>query len=257
MVTYDAASLESGLFHGTLSLRISDKTSLSPLTTAGFTATSARFEPCPSNSAWKRLHQPLRGNTSWTRDPAKLQELVQHVTGGWAGWARNERKDGLKLESDWISTSVDLEWCLFEISRRLVVLNRDNVELSVIRRRQQYSRRYKGAKMIHHDPAALIMKLKPYQVDEKDRQDALNFIRASSELLYYGRIFMKEIIETSEWTNDAPGFAIPEWCFVPRRYWKQGQSWTDRLVWNPRVDTAFVAMAKMEQRREELRSFTH
>ncbi|WVF69218.1 hypothetical protein IAT40_003994 [Kwoniella sp. CBS 6097] len=161
MVIHDAVSLQVGLGNAAFALRISDETSLSPLTPNGFTATSDRFRPPPSNPAWKRFYQPLRGNTSWTRDQSKLQELVQHVTGGWQGWTRNDiLVDTDTLESDWISTSVDLEWCLFEIIRRLIVLGRDQVELTVIRRRQHYAKRYKGTKMIHHDPAPLIAKLK-------------------------------------------------------------------------------------------------
>ncbi|OCF42042.1 hypothetical protein I317_04128 [Kwoniella heveanensis CBS 569] len=187
MTTHDAISLDHGLSNATLVLRITDDTSVSPLTPIGFTATSTRFRPAPSNTAWKRFHQPLRGNTSWTRDPSKLQQLVDHVTGGWKGYTPGRGRNNVEADadngdiigSDWISTSVDLEWCLFEISRRLTVLPRYKVQLSVITRRKKYSRRYKGTKMIHYDPAPLVMKLKADETNEKKRQDALNFVRAS------------------------------------------------------------------------------
>ncbi|WRT67738.1 uncharacterized protein IL334_004710 [Kwoniella shivajii] len=306
MSSLTLSTIQSLLQDKRIVLRITDESSVTPLSSKGFTASSNQFSPVPSGRIWKRDYHRLRRDQRWLKEKNEVEGLIDHITGGWVdqtrpnpapehvhgheqeqdrdlvkamtrmgiqeghndlvdamqnmGISKNHDKekvngvmDGKENDdagegrgsqgiandkaSKWISTSTDIDWIIWELVRRLIILKKDKVNVTIIRRNRKFSRRYK--------------------VNKRDNlvkcQNAPNFFNSSSELLYYGRIFNKDIIETTEWTAESTGFGLPEHYYIPKSKWVNGQSLLDRLVWNPRIDVGFYeARKKMNQRKEQI-----
>ncbi|OCF54873.1 hypothetical protein L486_07528 [Kwoniella mangroviensis CBS 10435] len=151
--------------------------------------------------------------------------------------------------SPWISTSTDFKRAIWEIARRLSKLNRLEVKLTLIRRNKKYSGLYKGTKSIQIDPVDYLVKYTGEQV-----KTAMDFAKSASEVLYYGRIFDKDVLESTIWTRYSTPFDLPEYCYIPKKYWTSGESWLDRLVWNPRMDSFYDADEMMSDRDGQIAS---
>ncbi|WWC62568.1 uncharacterized protein I303_105164 [Kwoniella dejecticola CBS 10117] len=230
-------------------LRIHDESSATPLTINGFTATSREFSPSPSGTRWKRDYQYLRGNRAYLKDRDELEGIVKHVTGGWGD--KEEAEGGSK----WISTSGDLEWAIYEIARRLSIFQRSEVELSLIKH-EKFPRSFKGIKDIQVDPLPLLNRFLQNRQngDKKLTQQAIHFANASNEILYFGKIFPKFILETTVWTYLTPGFELPEYFYKPRESWGVDECWINRLVWTPSENLSYTEVKqRIEQRREVVR----
>ncbi|WVW84713.1 hypothetical protein I302_106748 [Kwoniella bestiolae CBS 10118] len=252
MLQYDLQTIQHGLSSNQIVLRITDGLSITPLTDLGFTASSTEFQPSTSGRAWKRDYHHMRGNRSWLRDRDVLEGMVAHITGGW-GSIPSPSVSNIQREmegSKWISTSGDLDWTIFEISRRLTVLRKDikEVRLTVVRRYGKISRRYQGVKDIEVDPLLHLNKFlksrRSYGNREKV-QKAINFANVSGEVLFLGKKFGKDILESTVWTRDSTGLDLPTYMLKPREQWRANQSWMDRLIWDPSVHTSFTEVKKI------------
>jgi len=235
----DAADIVERLDDEDLVLRVHDYRSISILQHDGFTANDVRFKPRTSTRKWISDHQQLRADIEWRESYETVCSMAAHVTGGW-------NKQRIGFQSPWLSTTGSLEWAVWEIARRLTIMSTDKVELSAIRRQKTFSPRYRGAK-----PLAIVAErafrsgLPIYGLNS-----ALNFARSSSEVLYYGRIFDKDVLETWEFTLEDKDLALPEEYLRPRKYWRH--NWVNNLVWDPREDSFYTAEEKIEKRRIQL-----
>ncbi|KAK8864614.1 hypothetical protein IAR55_001864 [Kwoniella newhampshirensis] len=249
---YHGDSIVAGVNDHHFVLRITDGTSVSRLNHDGFTASHDDFEDPIPGRIWRSDHHYKHDNTEWL-DEYDYEKIVKHVNGGWVGY--RARSGG---QSRWISTSASFEWTIWEIARRLEKLGRSKVYMTIITRWDRYSDRYRGLKDVQFPAASLLEDyLEDVYYGDVEAVEALRFARASSEMLYYGRIFAKNIVETTKWTADliayhAPPCDLPDYCYIPRKHWYHGQTWLDRLVWDPSVDTSRVAKHQMAARRDQL-----
>ncbi|WWC96143.1 hypothetical protein V866_003010 [Kwoniella sp. B9012] len=132
--------------------------------------------------------------------------------------------------------------------------DQDIVEnLHLIRKGLWISRFYRGCEPIWVNPTSYLRKqAKLEYYYENPYRKAYNFAKASGEILYYGRIFDKDILESTKWTNSNPGFVLPDYFYKSRKYWDYYDSWIDRLVWNPWEDDSTEAKRKLKNRRIKL-----
>jgi hypothetical protein len=107
----------------TLLYRVYDGRSASPLTHDGFTATSPQFLPALSGTQWRKNYHKLYYSRDFRTADATREAIIQHVLGGWPGYTHR----GYTAQSDWISTTESLDWAIWEVARRLVVLRRKDV----------------------------------------------------------------------------------------------------------------------------------
>lgn len=178
----------------------------------GFTATHPDFQSESSGMpisgrVWQKTYQ--RDYYSSESRDATVESIITHVLGGWPGYAGAYTDD-----SNWISTTRSLEWAVWEIVRRLVVLGRPYVELSLIDY-EGYSKYYKGSRMISEDVAEAI---EEYRCDyglTRSQKMALRFAEASSEVVCFGRIFEKDILAIRLWTERVSVF--PSYVFTEIR----------------------------------------
>ncbi|WWC62570.1 uncharacterized protein I303_105166 [Kwoniella dejecticola CBS 10117] len=137
--------------------------------------------------------------------------------------------------------------------RRILLTGRSYINITLIRRTRKYAPTYKGTKALYVSPIEYI---ENYQNNYRDRLSntdvnaARNFANASSEILYYGKIFNKDILETTTWTHDDMPFDLPQYCLKPRKYWTN--HWLDNLVWDPRNDSFWEADGKMQDRNDQI-----
>ncbi|WWD04908.1 hypothetical protein V865_002979 [Kwoniella europaea PYCC6329] len=249
-VKWEGDVIEDGLKDQDFVLRLTDSRSITKLTWKGFSSSSDQFDPCPSNRKWKYHFQHLRYHDEWMGDQDIVESMSNHINGGWDGYSY-DRDYG--QGSDWISTSTDLQWTIWEITRRLTKLHRSKVDLHLIRKGLWISRNYRGCEPIWVNPTSYLRKqarLEYYY--ENPYRKAYNFAKASGEMLCYGRIFDKDILESTKWTNSDPGFVLPDYFYKSRKYWDYYDSWIDRLVWNPWEDDSTEAKRKMKNRRIKL-----
>ncbi|OCF33451.1 hypothetical protein I316_04871 [Kwoniella heveanensis BCC8398] len=224
-------------------IRLTDETSITPLTDNGFTASHPLFEPSPSDAQWKRDYK--QHNANCLRDSPDAREgIVRHISSGW-GYDST-------AASPWISTTLSLDWAIWEAARRLAKLDIDWVDMSLIKLEWTYNESYRGNRAIWIDPYPLI---KHYESEELHDRAATAFAKSSSEILAYGRIFKKDIIMTLEWSLDHTPFCLPAYCFRPFERWPPPQGWLDKLVWDPCSDSFSEARKKMRKRSQHLSKF--
>lgn len=194
MVNFDAEDLkdsEDFCFRGS---DVGKRTSWSPQ--HGIAAHDSRF------SGPNDLYQPLSANQFrkhynslyWRK--AQLHDGVEnHVMGG---WYEDRAEFYTRAIIPWISTTCSFKWAIWEIARRLSTSRgaHSTYDLSVIKRRLYIPSAYRGSKMIGLE-AEQVLQAIPTDL-RNDR--AINFARSSSEILWYGRIFLKDIYETTKWT---------------------------------------------------------
>ncbi|KAI9639307.1 uncharacterized protein MKK02DRAFT_39605 [Dioszegia hungarica] len=231
--------------------RVHDDSSAAPLTRKGFTATSPEFHykggVIPAE-VWHKEYQGLQEVDSLVDNKHVLESIAAHVSGGWKGY--HSAKAG---PSDWISTSMSFQWAVWEVVRRLVILGRDSVGMSVITAKP-YNPYYVGMQAVWLKAADAIEALgeKVYLTRKECR--ALAFARASSEVVYLGKIFERDIMTHTEWTleNLPRNLRVSmEAFFKPKKQWVRGGTWVDQLVFKPK-DSYSQAAAKIQERREGL-----
>lgn len=82
----------------------------------------------------------------------------------------------------------------------------------------------------------------------EDLNKAMNFAFASSEVLFRSRIFDKDVLENTTWTEDDQGVDLPDHFFRPKKHQTRG-GWLERLVWDPR--DSFATMDEKVRARED------
>jgi hypothetical protein len=248
--------------------RVHDATSESCLTDQGFTATSTEFYYPISGKAWLNKYQGLHTVDSFVDNEHVLEGIAEHVLGGWPGYTT-----GYTGESAWISASMSFHWASWEVVRRLVVLQRESVEMTIISCKA-YNKYYEGVQAVWLNAADAIQTLGEHVHLTRDQLRALAFSRASSEVVYLGKIFRKDIVQNTEWTLEVNpyklrwgggmkliGQKLPknlrfmggdmEPFFRPKKQWVQGGDWVDQLVFSPK-DSFKKASAKIQARKQQL-----
>jgi hypothetical protein len=177
-----------GSKQGACCYRVSDSSSITPFSQEhGFTAHHDMFiggttRPI-SGRAFKAVPTPSYNES------ALDQSVVDHVLGGWASHNSNSR------ESKWISTTASHEWAVWETARRLVSEQVSFVDVSTVATYTKYSPRYRGARQ-HRLTVVPFFEERGYS----DRNRFMALARSSSEVLYLGRIFPKDIQNVERWT---------------------------------------------------------
>jgi len=193
MGAFRASEIRSGLSNNSIVLRVTDNDSITKRTSDGYTALSDIVPSYVSLEYWRRYYQGLFPNWQCLSEH-EADGLVEHITEGWSRYGRNR-------DSDWISTSASLAWTIWEIARRLDRNYRLDIELAVIRRK--FHSGYRGAKPVRLDAAdTLRLFYTRTDYDHPRVIDAIKFARASSEVVFYGRIFEKDVMDTSSWSID-------------------------------------------------------
>jgi hypothetical protein len=185
------SSLESLLADQAVVLRVTDDSSLSPITQAGFYCTAPIFDPVtvPNKKWMSRLSQWYKPSNDRFFE-ASTQKIVNHVNGGW------RKTRGRK--SEWISTTGDVAWAIWEIVRRLQ-RGCDYVELTVIERQN-------GVGLdVWAGPCIKLHYLRW----TADYDSALSFAGAAREIILHGRIFARDILETTIWTREVSSSTPP------------------------------------------------
>ncbi|WVF69220.1 hypothetical protein IAT40_003996 [Kwoniella sp. CBS 6097] len=235
-----AERVEEAVRNGSAVLRITDESSVIPLRSDGFTATAEQFDPPLRAKRWKEDYEWRWYDTEWRNDLEATNSICRHISGGWE-YAED-------VETDWISTTADLDWAVWEIARRLTIFDRDAVDLTVIRRRSRYSPEHRGPRAIFLDAAEHLASISLTMYG----RDCWRFARASSEILFYGRIFRCDILETTTWTLQTPGFFLFADWLKPAHMRAESGIWTEDLAWVP-TDSYATAKKKIAKRTEELR----
>ncbi|WVQ81783.1 hypothetical protein IAT38_003908 [Cryptococcus sp. DSM 104549] len=217
--------IEDGLQAGNVFIRLTDSNSITRLDDDGFVCSHDRQEG--------------------TIPTGRSYEIARHINGGWRGY-------GAGGVSPWISATKDLEWAVWEICRRLVVLHRPWVEMSVINSPDHYHKSYRGARLVRVDTQMVVQMLE--QEGTEYCQQAANFARAASEVLFFKRVFAKDVWNTYEWTKMNLPIDLPECFWKPVKQRQPRTTWVDWLVWDPRdSDRGFYyAEQLIANRRDQL-----
>ncbi|BEI93276.1 uncharacterized protein CcaverHIS019_0509040 [Cutaneotrichosporon cavernicola] len=146
--------------------------------------------------------------------------------------------DGL---SPWISASRDPGWAVWEVARRLAQVPGESVHIAVIAMQPKAlltpARGAAGEVVL--DPYATLLDCKRKNIGTATQgrmtnnakeavERSLFGVNASSEVLFYGRIFADSIVSVMEFTHDHLPLGLPpHWLAQP------GKTWMDSLVWDP------------------------
>ncbi|RXK39600.1 hypothetical protein M231_03102 [Tremella mesenterica] len=235
-----------GIHEGDYVLRIFDLSSVSPLLNDGFTATDEEFKHSISGTTWKREFQHLHSDDDWLNQEDTIKGMVNHINGGWEYYGNAE-------PSPWVSTTANFEWAIWEIVRRLDKDMTKSVKLSVINRYDCYSSYYHGVKAIHTNASEIIQAFleRPYNYGMYDHERALKFSKTASEVLFYGKIFRKDIVETTRWNRYRKPLWLPKEFILPYHEKERNCTWIESLVWDP-SDSFSEAKAKIQERRNQL-----
>ena len=196
----DARRLEDLFF------RVYDATSRSQYQNpVGSTAEHDRFQDMP-HCGWLRFIQPDVN----TFDPSAV---ARHITGRWTGDRHREKMDfGYDLidlgsdqeeQSKWISTTTSFDWAFYEMARRLA-------------RRSKYGHVIDRVSFATIDSKHVAQRLREIRDDSPELQlhlsdryaRAIRFADASSEWLYYGRIFDKSIYKIHHSTREVSSLVV-------------------------------------------------
>lgn len=148
-----------------------------------------------SNAIWRERYESLHQDENYRNDEHVLKSIAAHVMGGWPGYNRDQTGP-----SDWISTTKSLDWAVWEITRRLVKMGRNSVELSLIYRRG-YRPGDQGVQHVELDATQAVEALGEQVWLNDDQKCARDFAKASSEVVCLGRIFGTDIAENTVWTR--------------------------------------------------------
>jgi len=245
-----------GAVRGNNCYRITDSSSVTPYSEEhGFTANDPAFRDASQN--------PISGITFKAREPpslaydaALIESMRVHVLGGWA-----TGRSALR-HSRWISTTRRYRWAIWETARRLRSGKVSWVSIATIITYDKGSPNYRGTRKygVHAGPY-----LRKQGYGDSDR--CVQLAESSSEWLWYGRIFPKDIEKEEVWEADVSGFheswgyntdlqecgdSLPEHYFIPKKH-RRSYRWIDNLVWNPR-DSFYEASEKISDRLDQIQS---
>lgn len=228
--------------------RVWQSTSASPLIWTGHPDTSGFKSPNGnasriSRKAYLDAYKNNRGQVEWAEGAYMKQTVVDHIAKKWRqtaliypGMVSDE--DGMDIPEDdkspWISTSKDMLWCMWEVSRRLARAtappkdcNPDDpngidpakreawrrsqkravVNLTIVRHHsgtiglQDARRNYLESHIDAKGPTGRTNKDMSVSL-QGDYDNARRLAVSSHEILYYGRIFSENIDSNVEWTID-------------------------------------------------------
>ncbi|WVQ81770.1 hypothetical protein IAT38_003895 [Cryptococcus sp. DSM 104549] len=243
---FTADEISQGVKSGNWTIRLTNRRSKDPQqipTSFVCTADMLHNSALMSGKEWRHNCHPLRHDYDWLQD--QVYDLEQHIL----GWQQRPRA---RRPSEWISATEDFEWAVWEISRRLVKVGVRHVDMSIIRSPDEYSRMYRGSMLVKVRPDVVVPLLEEQGTDDGG-WEAANYARAAKEVLFYKRIFEKDILGTLQWTKQETPFPLPDYLMTPPSHWQAGETWTDRLLWDPRSKDSFSGVAPMIQyRREEI-----
>jgi hypothetical protein len=203
MTVYTSTELRHLTNTNKLVLRVTDVDSISALSDGGFLSSSASYDGDVDHAQWRFSHMGLFSRWDALVD-SELDDIVRHITSGWTS-----RYGYYGDTSEWISTSAELEWPIWEIARRLTKCPVTWVDLSVIRR--GHAAGYKGLRAVKidaWDTLRLHAQKRGYRHDKLNA--ALTFSGAANEVLFYKRIFKKDVLETTTWTTSVGPACCPD-----------------------------------------------
>jgi hypothetical protein len=252
-------------------LRIHDPTSSSPLSwtgrssTSGFSAPNlylAFLEPKPYSAVYNP-HNPalITSKTEpegWAAGKYIRHTILDHVMGKEKQTCMptltsiDERPDTPEDEkTPWISTSIDLMWCIYEIVRRLVSLEKKSVYITIIRHpdsplprssntssdQEDETQCQKTGKSTPSPYRGIELLINPYPLLKINHIKAKDLVlsvgmrenyelaarasRYSSERLFWGRIFSESILYNMEFTLQAclPPSLPCSWLIISIHHW--------------------------------------
>jgi len=171
-----------GPFHDPCCYRVTDKTSVTSYDDEyGFTANHDSFmdggRPVSGTAFREDFERPILDDCHVT------DTVIDHILGGW------RRPYAYDVQSEWISTTANHEWAIWETVRRLASGQVSWVSLASVAKHVNYSPSYRGTRMIGVEAT-------PYlpEMGYDDRDNCVRFAELSSEFLWYGRIFPKDIV---------------------------------------------------------------
>ena len=177
-----------GPFHDPCCYRVTDETSLSPYDSeSGFTANHRLFRdgglPISGTAFREDIQRPTLDDYGVTNT------VVGHILGGW------RRPFGFDVQSEWISTTANHEWAIWETVRRLASGRVSWVSMASVAKHMNYSSNYRGTRMIGVEATPYLR-----EMGYDDRDKCVRFAELSSEFLWYGRIFTKDVVRIDYWT---------------------------------------------------------
>jgi hypothetical protein len=177
-----------GPFHDPCCYRATDKTSVSPYDSEyGFTANHHLFmdggRPISGTAFREDIQRPV------IEDYCVTNTVVDHILGGW------RRPFGFDVQSEWISTTANHEWAIWETVRRFASGQVSWVSLASVAKHMNYSSNYRGTRMIGVEATPYLREM---GFDNTDK--FVRFAELSSEFLWYGRIFPKDVVRVEYWT---------------------------------------------------------
>lgn len=161
------------------------------------TPLSMATPPTIPSSTTMPEHQPHRERTKQRSAPRRgimevLVDVKDHILGGW-----HSILDDDHARSKWMSTTASHEWAIWETARRLVSNRVGEVCVGSVAQRLSCSRKYCGTRMIGIDAVSYL-----HERGYRQSHERFRCARSSPELLWYGRIFPKDISHVEYWTLD-------------------------------------------------------
>ncbi|WRT67734.1 uncharacterized protein IL334_004706 [Kwoniella shivajii] len=251
--------LEYRLMKKEILIRLHDRRSGSIRDEDGYKANHHDFRGFVCKKCWTEIYafEKIRFGTGNVTSGMTFN-MMNHISNGWR--IHNNGDGG---SSYFISTTEDLHWAIWEIARRLhdLVDNPEQVTMSIITRHESYPADYGGYESIFFDPLPFLYGLRPFtnNLDHEAFNMAINFARASSERLFYRRIFDEDIEEELTWTQDEPPFELYDFMYRPLKFCLPRSTWLDNLAWKHRGREPYytpfkVAARVMECRKYEIKS---
>ncbi|WVQ84393.1 hypothetical protein IAT38_006545 [Cryptococcus sp. DSM 104549] len=126
--------------------------------------------------------------------------------------------------------------------------------MSIINSPDHYDSSYRGSRLVRVDNWALVQVLE--QDGTEYSRQAARFAKAASEVLFFKRVFRKDIVTTHIWTEEDRPFVLWEHFFIPADQRQPGSTWIDWLVWNPRESHRGFLYAKqlISNRRTQIKA---
>ncbi|WVR06308.1 hypothetical protein IAU60_003338 [Kwoniella sp. DSM 27419] len=241
MLVQDIEQIRDGVHNGLYALRVTDANSICRLDHVdGFSASSS-FTTADLKE--EKDFRYVEQNFQWRVSTRKLERHLDD------GCPQDKR-----VETPFISTSLSLDWSIWEIARRLVQSEVPSVSLNVIRREQvqQLQRGFEPLPLLREQKRSAAFCTDGIRAGLEDEDEAMYSriiasVAASDTLVYYGRIFPEDILETTVWDRETPGFPLQPRYYKPEADWCDGSTWIDRLVWDP-TDSYEEAAGKIYRR---------
>ncbi|ODN74207.1 hypothetical protein L202_07653 [Cryptococcus amylolentus CBS 6039] len=225
------SAIVKGCEDGELAVRHFDSNTISGLHPhLGFSSISVQSTRGKDAGRNASLHNSRKQGLDGGAITALVPSIYRHVLGGWWGWK------AVPHPSNWISVTTDPLFALFKAAKRLGQGRESRVFISII------SMPGKDEKVLVVDPRKEAEKSHSHTVGFHlsfgEIVRAENFMRTSSEKLFYKSIPKSYLVETVEITHDS----IP-WDDIPLGWFQGGvtnepfssvrRNWLDWLSFDP------------------------